>query len=121
MVKIVYTRWNLANKFDDCIELNEGLKKYPKLHGAILRHELEHSDKYFSTRDLSHDILPTKKVKQSEILSFMLRHPKSFSQLLPLYYSPRRKEFIYDLNLIIIYSFMIGVAGLGIYLGLRFT
>jgi len=116
MVEISYVKWGLANRFDDGIELNENLKKYPNLHGAILHHELGHKETNTFKQDLAHDLRPINKFSQKEVLAFMVRHPKSFTQLLPVYWSSKRKQLIYDLNMIIIYGIVVGIVLLGLYL-----
>ncbi len=116
MMPIVYTKWNLANRFNDCIELNENLKKYPKLHAAILHHEIEHTNKPFSVRDVKNDLAPLKKINQMDVVRFMLKNPKSFTQLLPFYYTKKR-GFIYDLNMIVTYSVLILIVGSAVVLG----
>lgn len=110
---IIFTGSGIGNRFDIdgevILELNENLKKYPKLYHAVLSHEMGHTSKAFSGNDLVHD-LGESKANSFDILKFMVRHPKSFSQLLPFYKS-KRFGFVYDINLIILYSFLIIVSG----------
>ena len=115
MIPIVYTKWNLANRFDDCIELNEALKDYPKLHHAILNHELDHKDGNTFKKDLYHDLAPINKLSQKELFIFIIKHPKTLTQFLPFYWSFSRKQFIYDLNMIIIYGVVAFIIFLGTY------
>ncbi len=112
MVEIVYTRWNLANSFDDCIELNKALKTNKNLHDAILNHELGHKKKNTFKQDLFHDLAPINKINQKELVLFMLKHPRTFTQLLPFFWSSKRKQIVYDLNMIIIYGFVLGTTAL---------
>jgi len=120
MVKIVYTKWSLANRFDDSIELNENLRKYPELQAQLLNHELKHTDKKFTIYDLKHDLSSNQDIDHRKLLFFMLKHPKSLSQFLPLYWSPKRKKLIYDLNLMFIYSMFFGTIILGTLFSLKF-
>lgn len=114
-LRIIDTEWGIANRFlDGTIEINKNLRKYPRLFRPILQHELSHTDKSFSTKDFWHDINSEHKVDQIQLLKFMFRHPKSFTQLLPFYYTKRRK-FVIDINLSIIYSIMFLIT-LAIYL-----
>lgn len=116
-MKIEYTRFGLANNFGDVIEMNEHLKEYPDLHKAILEHELGHTkNPKFNSTDFSHDMMPTK-VSQLRLLRFMISHPKSLTQFLPIYYS-RKWGFVYDMNLIIIYLFIILLLTVGLIIGL---
>lgn len=115
-IPIIAVGHGIANRFEDCIEVNRNLQKYPKLYYPIIRHELEHSNKPFSLFDLKHDINSEHKINQIQMLKFMFKYPKSFTQVLPFYYTPRRK-FVVDINLTIIYSVM-ALMGFGIYLWL---
>jgi len=112
MVPISYVKWGLANRFSDGIELSESLKKYPDLQGAILQHELGHHKSNTFKQDLAHDLTPINKLSQIDLLIFMFKHPKTLTQFLPVYWSPKRKQLIYDLNMVIIYSFIFGTIGL---------
>ena len=91
MVKVEYGNWGLANRFDDCIELNEALKKYPSLHGAILQHELGHEESNTLRQDLVHDLTPINKLSQKELFVFMLKNPRTLTQFIPFYWSWKRK------------------------------
>ena len=51
--KIKYVDWGLANWYEDRIEINRNLKKYPKLHNYIILHELGHKKEF----DLMHDFM----------------------------------------------------------------
>lgn len=105
MIPIKYTKWGIANNFGDHIELNESLKLYPRLHEAILNHELSHTDKPFSKKDLMLD-LGESKVKTWDMILFIAKNPRSITQFLPFYWT---KEYglVYDINLILLY-FVIG-------------
>ncbi len=111
MVRVVYTKWNLANRFDDCIELNEALKDNPKLHSAILTHELGHKKSNTFKQDLFHDLTPMNRLSQKDLIVFIIKHPRTWTQFLPIYWSPKRKELVYDMNMLVIYgSIIIGIA-----------
>lgn len=104
--RIEYVDWGIANNFGDIIELNKNLVDYPELFNPIMRHELEHTDKFFSWHDLKHDLVSSHKINQLQLLKFMFKHPKSFTQLLPIYWHSKR-GIVYDVNLIITYSIFI--------------
>ncbi len=113
-MKIIEVNHGIANRFQDgTIEVNENLIRYPSLYKPIMRHELEHTDKTFSIQDFKHDINSNDKVDQIKLLLFMFKYPRSFTQLLPFYYSKKRK-FVIDINLSIVYSLMLG-AGVLLY------
>ncbi len=114
-VPIRYVNWGVANRFDDGIELNVNLQKYPKLHDTILRHELGHKKDMSQGQHMRHDLLPTK-VSNKEMFVFMFKHPKSLIQFFPFYWSSTRKQIIYDLNMIIIQGIMLAIIVGGVWL-----
>jgi len=114
-MKIFYIDYGLGNNFGTHIELNKNLLKYPELHEAILNHELRHTDKLFTWKDLKNDLTETN-VNSFEVLKFMLKYPKSFTQVLPFYFS-KKHGFVYDLNLILIYLTCISILGIGLFIG----
>ena len=117
-MEVKYVNWGLANNFGTHIELNKNLKDYPHLHENILKHELNHSDKFFTLDDLKQDITPIM-LNQLELIKFFFKYPRSLIQFLPFYWTIK-KGFVYDINLIFIYLF-IGVLIFGsIFLGLYF-
>ena len=116
-MEIIYTDWGLANRFNDHIEMNINLKKYPKLHRKILMHELRHTDKVFSWEDLKND-LSSSGIKTWDIIKFMIQNPKSFTQIIPFYYTPK-KGFVYDINLSLMWGVILLSVGGVIYLGIN--
>lgn len=112
-IPIYKVNHGIANRFADCIEVNKYLPDYPDLYYPIIKHELEHTDKTFSLRDFKHDLNSESKINRIQLLKFMFKHPKSFTQILPIYYTKRRK-FVVDINLLIVYS-IIFLIGWGIY------
>lgn len=56
---INYTRFGIANRFEDGIYLNEGLKdeKYRELHDWLLNHELQHTQDGTEPKDFVHDFV----------------------------------------------------------------
>lgn len=121
-IEIEFVDWGVANRFfdPDVIEVNRHLQKEPELLKQILKHELEHTDSSFSLYDLKHDMTTAGKVDNIKLFKFMAKHPKSFSQLLPIYYNRKRKQIIYDINLSIYYLILFGLIGIGIWAGLGF-
>ena len=114
-MKIEYVSSGIGNNFGDVIELNEHLKEYPELHDVVLKHELSHTDQAFTFKDLKLD-LEDSKIDKLQMLKFMLKYPKSFSQLLPFYYS-KKHGFVYDINLILIYLVTLSIFSITFYLG----
>ena len=85
-IRIVWTDWDVANRIGSTIYLNKNLQKpeYRVLLDWIMAHELahgEHTDKY-NWNDFKLDFMPENKMLW-QLLLFQLKHPKSWSQLLP--------------------------------------
>ncbi len=115
-MEIKYVSHSIANRFNGRIEINKHLKNYPELLKPILQHELQHTNQAWSVKDFKLDFISNDKVNQWKLIKFMFKHPKSFAQLSPILYS-KKKGFIIDLNLIIMYSIMIGIFITTIYVG----
>lgn len=120
-MEIIEVDWGMANRFSDgTIEINKHLRKEnPKLYRSILRHELKHTDETFSWDELKHDLINDEKTSPWQFLKFMIRHPKSITQLLPFYYSTKR-GFVLDLNLSLMYLVLIIIIGGALTIGLKF-
>ena len=110
-MQIQYVNHGIGNNFGDTIELNENLKRWPRLHKAILDHELKHTDQVFTKHDLMVDLTESK-VNTKELIMFMFENPKSFSQFLPFYYTKNR-GLVYDINLSITYM-VVGILIVGV-------
>jgi hypothetical protein len=117
-MNIRYVDHSIGNNFGNVIELNENLKKYPRLHRAIIQHELGHTNKLFSKKDLALD-LTEHRVKTLDLISFMVHHPKSLYQFRPFYWDKNR-GFIYDFNLILVETTLLLMFIIFIYLGVNF-
>ena len=115
-MEVVYINHSIANRFSNHIEINENLKKYPELHNQILAHEFKHEDGGFTFNDLKLDL--TQRINIWQLSKFMIKHPKSFLQFAPIYYS-RKKGFVWDMNLILFYIFLIILVLIGFYLSIR--
>lgn len=116
-MNVTYSEWGLANRYDNEIELNVGLKEYPELHDKILKHELGHEAGSFTLKDFKHDLTDTK-VNILHLAKFMWKYPKSISQLMPIY-KHKNYGWVYDVSLIFLYSFFGLVILIGIYLGIK--
>ena len=116
-MEVRYVKWGLANNFGTFIELNENLKDYPKLHDSILQHEFQHTDKLFTLHDLNHDL--KNDGHEVDKILFMVKHPKTWIQFLPLYWT-KSKGFVYDINLSIFWFFILGIISTGVFIGFAF-
>ncbi len=118
-LNIIYRSYGIADRFDDgTIELNKHLEDYPALKRSIILHEVRHTNNpKLNKKDFIHDISMGEQIKTWYMIKFMFRHPLSLLQFLPFYYTKRR-GWIIDKNLIIIYLFFGIISALGIYFGL---
>jgi len=103
-MEIIYTDWGIANCFskgnERWIELNKDLKNYPELHDSVLRHELEHFNSENKNLDFAIDFKEANKFNW-ELTKFMLKHPKSLTQLIP--FVVNKKGFFPDYFMILVY------------------
>lgn len=110
--------YGIANNFGNYIEINRHLRNYPTLFVPIMRHELAHTDAVWSWEDFKLDFLDTTDTNRWDLVRFMFKHPKSFTQFLPIYWT-RKKGFVYDINMMIMYLIMCFVFIGTIYLGVN--
>ncbi len=118
-LNIIYRDYGIADKFDDgTIELNRHLNNYPKLKRALILHEIKHTtNSNLNKKDFLHDLSSQEKINTLDLMKFMIRHPLSLVQFLPIYYTKKR-GLIKDKNLIIIYTFFLIIASIGVFFGL---
>ena len=113
---VIEVNHGLANRFKTHIEINKNLQKYPNLRKSILEHEYAHTDKEVSVQDFKLDFLMPQAMHCRSLFGFMIKHPKSLTQLLPFCWT-RSKGFVYDFNMMVMYLTMICVFSLTIYFG----
>lgn len=118
-LKIIEVNHGIANNFGTEIEINKNLRKYPHLLKPILEHEFAHTDKAVSWEDFKLDFMLPKALHYKELFQFMIKHPRSFSQFLPIYYS-RTRGLVYDFNMMVMYLMFIGVFVGTIYFGVKY-
>ena len=99
-IKVKYSKRGLANYFGTHIEINHKLKYNKPLRDYIVKHELGHSDKF----DLIHEFKIDWKMIPSLIM-FVFSNPSTWGDFSPI--QRKEKNIIYDLNLTILYSFII--------------
>lgn len=119
-LKIIKRNFGIADRFPDgTIEINKNLDKYPGIKKALIQHEARHSNKDgFTKHDLMHDLSTIDQFSQWEMMKFIVKNPLSLVQFFPIYYHFKRKDWIMDINLIIIYSILIPVLALAIWIGM---
>ena len=104
-MKVKYCKYGLSNYYPDHIEINQHLKKHKTLRNIIIKHELGHSERF----DVKHDFdIPLGLM----VIPFIIKHPSTWIDFLPI--QRKDNEWVYDLNIIILYS--ICITGLGILL-----
>ncbi len=90
----------VANRFEfediEVIEINWRLNNYPKLYHHILKHEFEHEDGDYKTQDFVHDMTS----RTPGLFKFMRDHLSSWTQVLPFYWSFKKRRLIYDISAI---------------------
>ncbi len=117
-LKIVYRDYGIADRFpDNVIELNKHLKKWPSLHKALIEHEARHTNrKGFTKEDLLHDLSTPNQLSTWKMMKFIVRHPFSLVQFVPIYWTKKR-GLIIDYNLIIIWCVICLITFLGLFFG----
>lgn len=115
--KIVYRGYGLADRFPDgTIELNKHLKDYPELKRSILLHEARHTNnEKFNRTDLRNDLTSINQYSMSALVKFMLRHPLSFIQVLPLYWT-KTGGWTYDELAVIYWAVLLGFISFGFFI-----
>lgn len=100
----------VANRYEfedhELIEVNWRLTNYPNLYAQVMKHELEHDDGKYSAKDFIHDM----KSRTPGLFKFMINNPSSWNQILPFYWSFKRKQLIYDWSGIFSWTLMIGIS-----------
>jgi len=113
-LKVIYTKFGLANFYKDHIEINEKLKHNKILRDYVVKHELGHKIGF----DLDYEVkdgisLLTKPKVAFSLLYLYLTTPSTWIDLLPV--QIKNKQIVYDLNLTILYAFI----GLLIYFSIK--
>lgn len=102
--KIIYTGWAVSNVFKDgTIEMHKDLQKpkWKPLHDKILNHERNHDFNKGFWYNTKVDFFNF--IGLGELLQFMASRPKTWIQLLPVYYT-KSKGVIYDKSMLLFYS-----------------
>ncbi len=116
--KIIYRNYGIADRFDNnVIELNKHLKKYPDLHKSLIQHEARHTNNQrFNRKDLEHDLSTPNQIKTWKLTKFIIRHPLSLIQFVPVYWTKKR-GLIVDYNLIAGWGVLLFIIFLGLGIG----
>lgn len=100
-MKVLYSNLGLGNNFLTHIEINKKLKYNKPLRDYIIKHELGHKKEF----DLSHEFKVDWKIMPS-LLFFVLTTPSTWIDFSPIQFR-KGKNIVYDLNLLILYIFII--------------
>lgn len=109
-MKIEYVNYGIANRFNNRIEVNKALKKYPELLKTIIKHERNHSNGKYTLADYTSEF----KMPHLKIMAFLLSHPSSWIQLSPVY--PSKNMLHIDVGILISWIITILLMLLGIYM-----
>ena len=113
-MKIIEVDNGIANYFYDnknsWIEINKNLKYYPDLYNHVLLHELQHSKSKNKHIDFMIEFKDLFNLKHNfNLIKFHFKHPKSFTQFLPIVKS-HKGEYAKDNFLLLSYFiFFIGI------------
>lgn len=109
-MRIIKTNYGIASRTGNTIFINKELDKYPNLKQAILTHELSHTSGW-SWHDFKID-LTNKHLKEvdGDYYKFILTHPKSWTEFLPI--NIYKGNISFNLTLIIFYSIFLILGGL---------
>ena len=113
-MKIKYINYGTGNRVGNIIYLNKDLKKYPKLHDAILKHEIKHTG-MFSMFDFNLDLTNKDLAKvKNEWWSFIIKYPRAWVNFLPVL--KLGSSWCFDVSIIIVWGIIIFLILLGWYL-----
>jgi len=105
-----FVNTGIANRYEfedhELIEMNDRIRKYPRLFYQILIHEIEHEEGGFKLKDLVHDM----KAKTPGLFYFMRKHISAWTQILPCWWDFKRKQIVYDISVIVSWVVIIGLA-----------
>lgn len=96
-LKIDFVNYGIASRINDTIIYNKNLLKYDKLGLEVIDHEIRHTST-FTFKDFTMDLLEGSLVSN---LLFSFRHPRAFTQFLPV--GRYHGEYWVDVNVILTY------------------
>ena len=113
-IKIKWVNYGTASVIDgETIEVNRGLRKYPKLLKRILAHEVTHlnSTKKIDLKEELQSMYCPDNFR--DLISFMVYNPSALRDLLPFEIKKKgkHKEIRYNLFLIMVYLITIIIIG----------
>ncbi len=116
--QIVWRGYGIADRFPDgTIEMNKHLKDYPDLKKSLLLHEAHHTNtKKMNRKDLLHDLTSLNQLSIGQLMKFMVRHPFSVIQILPIY-KTKTAGWVYDEVASLYWGLLLAVVGIGLFLG----
>ncbi len=119
-MEVNYVNYGVANRYEDRIEVNRNLMDYPHLLSQIIKHEEQHTSKLFSMYDLKHDLTCDSQLDQRQLIDFILKHPSSWTQFLPITIGFNRGfKIYYDINKGLVYLALLLIMGGAIWIGIN--
>lgn len=110
-MKLKYINYGTGNRVGNTIYLNKNLKKYPKLHDAILTHEKKHTGR-FSMFDLKLDFDNKELANvKNEWLRFIFKYPRTWINFFPI--MKLGNNWCVDLSLTFLWLFFIILFSIG--------
>jgi hypothetical protein len=95
MKEIIYVNYGISSSYDDVIEMNEKLNKYPILKQKILEHELRHENGRYTKKDFKNDF-QAKNSSFFDSLKFAFKNPEAIINYFPFMYSYHKKVMTYN-------------------------
>ncbi len=116
--KIVYRNYGIADRFPDgTIELNKHLQDYPSLKRSLLMHESRHTDNQKMNRtDFMNDLTSLNQLNMFDLMKFMVRHPLSMIQILPIYWT-KTGGWAYDEMSVLYWGVLSAVVMIALFIG----
>lgn len=100
--------YGIASRIGSTVYLHNGLKKYPELRDAFLQHEERHSSG-FNFKDIIYDFgIKELKDLKKQYYTFILTHPSSWTEYLPICRYNNKWIFSPSIALIWIFAILVG-------------
>ena len=89
-LQVRWVKWGFADRYPGgIVEVNRNLKKYPTMMKQIMKHESGHKEGKNTKSDFLLDMTIGGQVPLFDQVKFMLKHPTSITQILPIQYNKR--------------------------------
>lgn len=106
-IKVEFIDWGIAFRLKDKMYMNKDLVKYDIFCKSVLHHELQHTGEVNKKNFKKDFILDFFGGSIYDNLSFCIKHPRGFIQMLPIHHF--QKTWLVDINQIIMYCLGTGL------------